>query len=157
MLCSLTISLLLYVFVAHSPNYLFFLLSPLISLPFSSTDPSTSFHLLLLPHYYFSFSTHLSKATKFRRTTVPFCCLLIESLSSSDGSVRISWELENRWIDRAGRQTEKQDKETERRWYRKRSKEWKRYVLRLMTLSSALESLRAAAPLTLATSRHMVW
>lgn len=34
-------------------------------------------------------STHLGGATKFSRTTLPFRCLLIESLSPSNGSVRI--------------------------------------------------------------------
>lgn len=142
-------------------RYIFFLLSRLMSLPFSSsTDPSTSSHLLLLPHHYSSFSTHLSKAAEFPSTTVLFCCLLIESLSSSNGSVRISWEQQNRWIDRAGeghreRGTKRQrDEETEREAKRK----WgKRRVGVLDTFICTSAGLRAAAPLTRPTSHHMVW
>lgn len=81
----------------------------------SSTDPTTSVHLL---HHFFSFSPHLSKGTVFPSTTAPFCWRLIESLSSSNGSVRISRVQENRWIDREGKKD--RDKETEREAGRKR-------------------------------------
>lgn len=55
-------------------------LSPLSSLSPDLFTPPTQPLLL---------STRLGGATKFSLTTLPFCCLLIESLSPSNGSVRI--------------------------------------------------------------------
>lgn len=120
--------------------YIFFLLSPLLPLPFSSSlDPSTPFHLLLLPHHYSSFNAHLSKAAEFPSTTVLFCRQLIESLSSSNGSVRISWAQETRWIDRERKRDRerrtKRQRHTQRSWDRKRSNEKRERHTRAFYLS----------------------
>lgn len=137
--------------------YIFFLLSPLMSLPFSSfTDPSTSSHLLLLPHHYSSFSTHLSKAAEFPSTTELFCCLLIESLSSSNGSVRISWVQRTDGL--IGRRRKKQEgRQRDREMMRPGEKKKRGSSGALYTFMWAQGILRAAASLTVPSSHHMVW
>lgn len=65
-----------------------FLLSPFVPpplfIPWPFRSPTISSYPTISP-----FNGDLSKATAFSCTTAPFCCLLIESLSSSNGSVRI--------------------------------------------------------------------
>lgn len=71
--------LLPYILLCYLPLSLPFSLSPDLFTP----PPSPSYPAIT------PFNTYLGGATKFSRTTLPFRCLLIESLSPSNGSVRI--------------------------------------------------------------------
>lgn len=91
-----------YILLCYLPLSLLFSLSPDLFTP----PPSPSYPAIT------PFNTHLGGATKFSRTTLPFRCLLIESLSPSNGSVRII--PEHRRADRLIEGEIQRDKGTER-------------------------------------------
>lgn len=129
-----------------------FLLSPFVPpplfIPWPFCSPTISSYPTISP-----FNSDLSKATTFSCTTAPFCCLLIESLSSSNGSVRII--PEHRRPDRLIEGEIQRDKGIKRDATRE-AKSKRRDALGPDTFICALESLRAIPPLTRPTGDHMV-